>query len=996
MTVRIKETLDGRVTNTNNADTAEALNSSAGSETKPVYFKDGKPLAVSGKEEIEINIKGNAGTATQLKTPIKISLEGDITGAIENVNGSEDITITTEKNHDHDESYVQLNTPIEFPNKEGSLSAGTTLSDIPIHFKNASGSSVTLSTAKYHPFLGLSTSGGYIVNFGGLKNDVGFYGYKSSSATGQAWSFTMDANSGKVTSTSTIAAPTFEGVATKANGLYSTDSTPKALTVGSTTKPIYFNNGVPVVTEDILNVGISGNADTATALKDSIKITLEGDIKGEVTGVNGSSNITITTKKNHTHDEYAALENNNYMTGENTFTQAITLGVNSKSSIGSAGGIRVNDVSSTTLYPNSISQASNYYYTASGTPDTSGWSIIHTKGQAGSGVAAWELAGNASSTSGKDLWYRDGKDTTWNSWRKILDSSNFNNYAPTLTGTGASGTWGVNVSGASSKAAKLTSPIGISLTGNVKGGVTGINAGSSVQIEANMKWAVYDDEYESETTIANYFTTGRKKNLVLGFKTPLWETSQATTVIKTDDNANFADLVPASLTDAGTDDYDAFECMHTFDVNAYVDENGNKHITAIKGDENFDDLNSDVYVCGCSYYEKVWTEDGYFYYSRVFNPTDGYEAPPLCKDKDGNVLPYFLIAKYEGSTIDGTSATELRSVKNQKPARNFISYSYGANNFKKYKTNGKYYSLMTTSEQAWIVLTMLLTGTTKNIQSRWYGCHNYSIQKNCSIGLTNTAGVIVPSNSGFILHSTISVGKLADGQTSKDRYYSWTHSLVDSATIVDIQTYDSSNVLLVLDCEPFDSDTDCYVSTMHWKSGFSDKVKGRTGCPGNSPTSGKLPVVFMGVELFVGGYETLGNAFYDIESAYTRTIYSTNDATKITSNVTTAKTNYLKGGTINGNRTSAGWSYVCDIDYDPTSGVMWQKTCGLSGSGSSTGYADGVYFDTSSSGQREILTFGNLNLGSDAGPLCAGANNGLSNANWLRLGRPSLSACISG
>lgn len=45
---------------------------------------------------------------------------------------------------------------------------------------------------------------------------------------------------------------------------------------------------------------------------------------------------------------------------------------------------------------------------------------------------------------------------TWQSWRTVLDSSNYNSYAPTLTGAGASGTWGINVTGSSSTAALLT------------------------------------------------------------------------------------------------------------------------------------------------------------------------------------------------------------------------------------------------------------------------------------------------------------------------------------------------------------------------------------------------------------------------------------------------------------------------------------------------------------------------------------------------------------
>lgn len=42
---------------------------------------------------------------------------------------------------------------------------------------------------------------------------------------------------------------------------------------------------------------------------------------------------------------------------------------------------------------------------------------------------------------------------TWQNWRRILDESNYNNYAPSKTGTGASGTWGINVTGSAGSVA---------------------------------------------------------------------------------------------------------------------------------------------------------------------------------------------------------------------------------------------------------------------------------------------------------------------------------------------------------------------------------------------------------------------------------------------------------------------------------------------------------------------------------------------------------------
>jgi hypothetical protein len=37
--------------------------------------------------------------------------------------------------------------------------------------------------------------------------------------------------------------------------------------------------------------------------------------------------------------------------------------------------------------------------------------------------------------------------SAWSSWRTQLDSSNYNSYSPSLTGTGASGTWGISITG---------------------------------------------------------------------------------------------------------------------------------------------------------------------------------------------------------------------------------------------------------------------------------------------------------------------------------------------------------------------------------------------------------------------------------------------------------------------------------------------------------------------------------------------------------------------
>lgn len=58
-------------------------------------------------------------------------------------------------------------------------------------------------------------------------------------------------------------------------------------------------------------------------------------------------------------------------------------------------------------------------------------------------------------TDNDHLWIRGsgGDWTSWGAWKQVLDSGNFNGYAPTLTGTGASGTWGINVTGSAGSVA---------------------------------------------------------------------------------------------------------------------------------------------------------------------------------------------------------------------------------------------------------------------------------------------------------------------------------------------------------------------------------------------------------------------------------------------------------------------------------------------------------------------------------------------------------------
>ena len=56
-----------------------------------------------------------------------------------------------------------------------------------------------------------------------------------------------------------------------------------------------------------------------------------------------------------------------------------------------------------------------------------------------------------------ELYFRSyySGSASWSTWQKVLTSTNYTAHAPTLTGTGASGTWGINISGTAAVATDL-------------------------------------------------------------------------------------------------------------------------------------------------------------------------------------------------------------------------------------------------------------------------------------------------------------------------------------------------------------------------------------------------------------------------------------------------------------------------------------------------------------------------------------------------------------
>lgn len=490
-----------------------------------------------------------------------------------------------------------------------------------------------------------------------------------------------------------------------------------------------------------------------------------------------------------------------------------------------------------------------------------------------------------------------------------------------------------------------------------------------------------NNEYTDE--FLQKFFALQRTGKVYTVKFPLWNTSQSPVGEKLHHNVGLT-CTPSTDTVVGQDDYESIPLFKTYDVNAYVDDSGKIHVTAFKGDNNFNDIGKvDVFVLGMSYYERFWEENGYWYYSRTDSPKDGYKIARECVGNDGRIMPYALYSKYVSGEIDGT----LYSSKGLKPRRN-MSYNVSESEYHK---RGKYYGGGKTSLYKYLLTTFYLKYATLNTQSVMQGTSNYNYQYACVQAENNVKRVVLTTvqANNFVVGSYVSIGEKGSN-SSVDRGNSYMHNIADSVKILSIESISDSNSAINVDVEePFDTTTTTYISTMHWCSGFSDDVLGRDGSP-SSLTDAKHPMVLQGIETMVGGYEVMGNAIMDITSSTgTRKPYIINDNSKIIQSVVNIKSTYETSNDIQPTTLSA-WNYITEMKLDIENGYFGITKAGVSGSGSAVGFCDGLYVDSGTSGQREFLAVGSLWSGSSDGLSYLLASASLSHAIWHILSRLSI------
>lgn len=246
-------------------------------------------------------------------------------------------------------------------------------------------------------------------------------------------------------------------------------------TKGSATLPIYLNAGTPTACSTTLGVSITGNAATATKLQTARTIngtsfdgsanittaywgatrtiTLSGAVTGSAS-VNGSQNVTITTT---------------YQTGS---IDGRYVGGKKTAGHGSQGTAYTADTYSSNFVNKAFvayAERGSWVYGNNGyiTTDT-GVNIP----LAGTAIFQWGASdtnktqlfitphnnlGVSNPAANEMLFYTSNGSDYTSAWTRVLTHRNYTTYTVTKTGGGASGTWGISITGNAATANRIIS-----------------------------------------------------------------------------------------------------------------------------------------------------------------------------------------------------------------------------------------------------------------------------------------------------------------------------------------------------------------------------------------------------------------------------------------------------------------------------------------------------------------------------------------------------------
>lgn len=259
---------------------------------------------------------------------------------------------------------------------------------------------------------------------------------------------------------------------------------PKNVTAASFTGPLNGNADSATTA-----AACSGNSATATKLQTPRTISLTGNASGSA-NFDGSSDVSINVNVNEskhagsagTLQSSAATETSTVALpvwlsweGDNTkqtvspnltytcSTKTLTaanfkghLAGNADTATHAEAANNVNNLGNkTAIEDGTIEPNGLYLYKCYNNGYPTAYGNVISIGGLGGGEL---LAGWSGNNKGiEHLYYRNRRDNTalWSDWRTVAFTSDINSYAPTKTGSGASGTWPINISGTATNADKL-------------------------------------------------------------------------------------------------------------------------------------------------------------------------------------------------------------------------------------------------------------------------------------------------------------------------------------------------------------------------------------------------------------------------------------------------------------------------------------------------------------------------------------------------------------
>lgn len=512
---------------------------------------------------------------------------------------------------------------------------------------------------------------------------------------------------------------------------------------------------------------------------------------------------------------------------------------------------------------------------------------------------------------------------------------------------------------------------------------TGETAVSNLQTEANKQIQnITAAGGGIENALSNFFAL-RRTGKVYTTRIYKYDTSTSPTGVKMNDNEGLV-RKPSTNTVIGQDDYREIGVFMHFPCNFTVDNKGFNHVTALQGQPDFKKTGKvDVGEVTMSAWVGITDNPEYVDYHYSDSPNEALGLRPMGEsiNPDGTISPFMIHGKYGAGDIDGvpySSAGLILANGSQKGGKP-VSYT-GLIAYMRKK--GSMYVGTTNWDLFYKQLMMIILYATTNSRSVMAGCNSYSMQEMAAVAETGVTRVILPKAkaNNYIVGSYVSVGDIGSN-TNKDRYYAYMHNLAYDVKILKIEPVDDTNSAIYLDTEPFNTTLTTCISTMPWRTGSTDSVLGSDGSP-FSNTDNKNPFKIQGIETGYGAYEVLSNVFMDIvtdeDGTPKRDVYICMDASLLTTDMNVAKTRYKKVAA-QVTYTAASWKYISKCFVDPALGIMVPTE---TKAGSTTGFCNGLYTDSGTSGQREWLSLGDLNNGAVYGLWILNAYNGVGIAYW--------------